>query len=160
MEDYIARCLKTLKEMEAPLEGWICTNVIDEVNDTFTCELCDCKKVRFVHVMEHDDYYTHLAVGCICAGVMESDLFAAEERDRKMKNRAKRKRNFIKHTWKDSGDGVFTRTYKKKKLTIKDYDGEFYCYQQRFFIMRSNADFRITMEKLFDFIDPLEDVME
>lgn len=41
--------------------------------DLFTCELCDCSQVRFVHVMRHDEYFETVSVGCICAGIMEGD---------------------------------------------------------------------------------------
>lgn len=83
MEKYIAKCRKTLKSWDAPLKNWNCVKLIDEEEPVFICELCGCKKVRFVHVMEHKDYFERVSVGCICAGIMEGNLMAAQERERK-----------------------------------------------------------------------------
>lgn len=96
MDRYIARCRKKLKEWGAPLENWKCVHLIDEEKPDFICELCGCEKVRYVHVMEHEQYFEDIRVGCVCAGIMEGDILAAQERDRKMKNRAKRKVTFLK----------------------------------------------------------------
>ncbi len=76
---YVRRCQKRLQEWGAPLSGWYCDyiyDVADEEEDSdhielFTCELCDCTQVRFVHVMRHDEYFETVSVGCICAGIME-----------------------------------------------------------------------------------------
>ena len=86
---YVRRCQKRLQEWGAPLSGWYCDyiyDVADEEEDSdhielFTCELCDCTQVRFVHVMRHDEYFETVSVGCICAGIMEGDILAARERD-------------------------------------------------------------------------------
>ena len=45
--------------------------------------------------MVHEDYFDVVIVGCICAGIMEGDILRAKERDRLMKNRSKRRKNFI-----------------------------------------------------------------
>jgi hypothetical protein len=96
---YIARCHKVLREWGAPLSDWYCIHVYDmadddgEIYDLATCELCGCSKVRYVHVMRHDLYFEDIEVGCICAGIMEGDILAAKDRERLMKNRAKRKQN-------------------------------------------------------------------
>ena len=97
---YVRRCQKRLQEWGAPLSGWYCDYIYDVADeeadpdhiDLFTCELCDCSQVRFVHVMRHDEYFETVSVGCICAGIMEGDILAARERERLMKNRANRKR--------------------------------------------------------------------
>ena len=93
---YVRRCQKRLQEWGAPLSGWYCDYIYDVADeeedpdyiDLFTCELCDCSQVRFVHVMRHDEYFETVSVGCICAGIMEGDILAAREREWLMKNRA------------------------------------------------------------------------
>lgn len=105
---YVRRCQKRLQEWGAPLSGWYCDYIYDVADeeedpdhiDLFTCELCGCSQVRFVHVMRHDEYFETVSVGCICAGIMEGDILAARERERLMKNRAKRKRNFPNRQWR------------------------------------------------------------
>ena len=59
-EFYLAKCQKRLKEWRAPLDGWYCKKIIDVREDDeeaplATCELCDCSKVRFIHVMVVSD---------------------------------------------------------------------------------------------------------
>jgi len=124
---YINRCLRVLKKWNAPLEGWHCQYVHDVKEDgwiggndngLFTCELCGCCRVRFVHVMEHEDWFEPLYVGCICAGVMEGDILAAQERERQARNRAKRKRSFIERKWSMTYKGDYTRQHNGKRLTI------------------------------------------
>lgn len=123
-EAYKSRCIKRLKEWNAPVAGWICIDMYDVVEDggddtaLSICELCDCSTVRYVHVMHHDEYFEDVKVGCICAGIMEGDILAAKERDREMKNRAKRKRNYLKREWQREGNGIYVLRYKNECLTI------------------------------------------
>lgn len=109
---YLTRCQRQLKEWGAPLSGWYCTEIIDVREDDpeaplSTCELCGCDKVRFIHVMEHEQYFEPVDVGCICAGIMEGDILAAKERERLMRNRAARKRNFMKKKWGRTAHGWY-----------------------------------------------------
>lgn len=100
---YVRRCQKRLQEWGAPSPAgiviiftmWQMKRQIPITSTWFTCELCDCSQVRFVHVMRHDEYFETVSVGCICAGIMEGDILAAREREPLMKNRANRKRNFL-----------------------------------------------------------------
>jgi hypothetical protein len=97
-----------LEEYGAPLSGWYCVEVIDiadetdDEDETTECELCGCQKVRYVHVMRHDDYFDDFRVGCICAGIMEGDILEAKDRERRFKNRQKRKLNFPRRKWRSS----------------------------------------------------------
>ena len=125
-EAYKARCIKRLNEWSAPLSDWRCIytyDVMDEDNERedaglFICELCDCPQVRYVHVMFHEHYFEEIHVGCICAGIMESDMLAAKAREREMKNRAKRKANYLKREWQWRANGNRTLKYKNRRLTI------------------------------------------
>ena len=125
-EGYLSRCIKRLKGWNAPLSGWECLHMYDVEGDDndlecinlFTCELCNCSQVRYVHVMHHSEYFEEISVGCICAGIMEGDIFTAKERERQMKNRAKRKENYLKRGWHWSANGNRTIRYKNHQLTI------------------------------------------
>ncbi|MFI3253658.1 MAG: hypothetical protein R3Y63_04860 [Eubacteriales bacterium] len=160
MQGYYTRCQMRLEEIGAPTENWDCSHVIDQERDGFVCELCGCEKVRFIHVMEHRDYPDQLSVGCICAGTMEGNLLAAKERDKKMKNRAKRKENFQNHIWKKERNGIHTRTYQGKKLAICANKGVYECWGSQMPIMKSNVNFKETLVKIFDIVDPEADVMK
>lgn len=124
-EAYKIRCIKRLKEWSAPVSEWECLYTYDvkqdeeeRSDDLYTCQLCDFSQVRYVHVMRHRDYFEDVSVGCICAGVMEDDILAAQERERVMKNRAKRKKNYLKRKWQCYRSGNPTMTYKDHWLMI------------------------------------------
>ena len=162
MEKYIARCHRRLKKWGAPLENWNCSRVVDN-EDTTTCELCNCEKVRFIHVMEHDMYFEEVNVGCICAGIMEGDILAAKERDRLMKNRAKRKLNFPKRKWKVSRNGSHYIDYKDKRVFINLNNGKYNCNCEgnRVWSYKGKTieNFISACYAAFDLIDPIDEVM-
>jgi len=126
-EAYKARCITRLKEWGGPVSEWECLYMYDvaeneedkaDAIDLYTCELCDCKQVRYVHVMHHSDYFEDVSVGCVCAGIMEGDILSAKEREREMKNRAKRKCNYLKREWRWRANGNCTLKYKNCWLAI------------------------------------------
>ncbi len=119
-QKYIARCIRKLKEEGLPLDGWYCIEVYDVREEDQkapleTCQVCGCSRVRFVHVMENDSTHQRLNVGCICAGVMEGDIFGAKERERQAKNRLSRRRSFLQKPWMT---GVFDGMLFQKKSVV------------------------------------------
>lgn len=126
---YLARCQKELKNWGLPLSGWECGGISDVCEDDddaplAECELCGCSRVRFVHHMFHPACPLGMDVGCVCAGVMEGNLLAARERERQMRNRAKRRRSFIHRPWKTNpGNGVRSRTYRHQSILLIPIDG-------------------------------------
>lgn len=169
---YFARCINELKKWGAPLDGWRCVKVIDvqedgyEIgcySDFFECELCGCNNVRNVHVMEHDLYFEEVRVGCICAGIMEGDILKAEERERKMKNRAKRRRNFLKREWKQIGYNEWVRTYRHKDLCIRKINDRYYVSAGstvvRTYKGKPIKDYLSALYAAFKLADPVEDIL-
>lgn len=173
-EKYLARCLTQLRQMDAPLEGWRCIDMYDITgddwvagnhNDMFTCELCRCSRVRFIHVMNHDQFDGDIHVGCICAGVMEGDTLAAKNRERKFKNRNKRKQNFIKRKWRDSHGDSKTLLYREKLIRIcRDFDDP-----SQFIVIfdgrgeveykgKPITNFLSAVYAAFDLADPIQDI--
>lgn len=67
-----------------PRKGWTCVAEEDiredgtppEETQYATCEMCGCKKVRFVHRMEHHDFERALSVGRVCAAKMSRPYVA------------------------------------------------------------------------------------
>ena len=168
---YISRCQKKLKEWNAPLSDWYCIDLIDieeESSDTdlFTCELCGCNRVRFVHVMEHKYYFESVSVGCVCAGIMEGDILAAKERERLMKNRAKRKRNFPKRKWKETRYGSYILMYKNSyimmahsKFNDQHYGVSYNGKSLWEYKGQPITSFLAAVYAAFDLVDPIEKVM-
>lgn len=162
-EQYIARCRRKLKEWGAPLDNWRFVEMIDEEDGCFKCELCGCNKVRYVHVMEHDDYFERVYVGCICAGIMEGDIIAAQKRDRKMKNRTRRKRHFPYRKWKATRNGGLFIEYRGKYAFI-NRSGNHYsctCDNRRIWHYKGKSidNFLSVCYAAFDLLDPIEEVM-
>lgn len=169
---YIARCHKTLKAWGALLSGWYCIEVYDmadddgEVTAFATCELCRCSQVRYVHVMHHDNYFENVEVGCICAGIMEGDILAAKERERLLKNRAKRKQNFPSRKWHETKNGNYYLTYKGKRIFINrsKYNRNRYgvtCEGKSVWNYKNRPidNFLSAAYAAFDLADPIEEVM-
>ena len=164
---YYARCIRQLQRWNAPLEGWYCTDIYafgeDDEDDFFTCELCGCSHVRNVHVMEHDLYFEKVEVGCICAGFMEGDIYKAQERERKMKNRTKRRKNFLKHEWKHEYPDVWVRVYRKNEIEIRRHSGEYVVLtdgkKATTYKGKIITDFYSAIYAAFELADPKEAVL-
>ena len=113
-EKYKARCLKALREMDLPTEGWICERIEDADEPKKVCELCGCAHVRFLHHMCHPTVAYSIAVGCLCDGIMSGDELSAVAREHEARNRAKRKQNFIHGKWTQEYPGSNVTRWKKK----------------------------------------------
>jgi len=156
-------CLKKLKSWNAPLDGWYCEEVIDTGDAYEICELCGCSSVRYVHVMHHDDYFESIEVGCICAGIMEGDIMAAQERERQIKNRTNRKKTFIDKTWTDTRKDSIKLKFKGRfclicKASNSYGTSHYYGYvngeQMRVDRRTSFPTVESLKNVMFDYIDP------
>ena len=165
---YYARCVRQLKEWGAPVTGWRCVDIIDVREDDCDaplseCELCGCAHVRYEHVMDNDLYFEPVTVGCICAGIMEGDILAAEERERQMRNRSKRKRNFLKHEWRHEWRGLWYRVYRGKEVQIRESGGRYSVHAGNKAVNRYKGkpitDFYSAIYAAFEITDPVEDIV-
>lgn len=85
---------------DVPQNGWTCESMYDHGFPEPICEMCEYKVIRYVHVMSHPEYPDLLHTGCVCTGNMEGDEgVAAEEREREIKNKAARRKNFMTKEW-------------------------------------------------------------
>ena len=166
-EKHYARCIRRLKEWHAPLEGWYCTGIVDVREDDpeaplSSCELCDCDAVRYEHIMEHDQYFEPVTVGCVCAGIMEGDALAAQERERQLRNRSKRRRNFTRRAWKRNGSCLWYRVYRKQRMVIYESSGRYTVSVGHQTVWkykgRPITDFLSAMYAAFDLADPREEI--
>ena len=163
-EAYKSRCIKRLKEWNAPTSSWECVYMYDAAGDggaLTVCELCDCPKVRYVHVMQHSEYFEDVHVGCICAGIMDGDILAAKERNREMKNRTKRKQNYLKREWRWGNNGSRTLRYKNHFIVIisSRFESGHYaviCGKQNVWRYKGEkiTNFLSAVHAAFDLVDP------
>lgn len=77
-----------------------------------TCEMCTTAEIRYVHVMEHPGY-RRLEVGCVCASRMERVASAAWEREKELRKRARRRRDWMLAEWKSTAKGNRTRKVRR-----------------------------------------------
>ncbi|MBD2180042.1 hypothetical protein H6S82_12640 [Planktothrix sp. FACHB-1355] len=98
---------------EIPHKGWRCITVIDvredgsspEETDYATCEMCGNERIRFVHILEHDDFDGQLEVGCVCAEKLSDDYINPRLQENKLKNKAARKAKWLTRKWRISDKG-------------------------------------------------------
>jgi hypothetical protein len=76
---------------------WTCREVLDAKavapDGVAKCEFCGTK-IRWIHVLEHDDYHRSVETGCCCASRLCFD-YDAEAAEREIKNRVSRLMRFV-----------------------------------------------------------------
>ena len=95
-----------------PHKGWRLIDVIDlrpddapvEETEYETCEMCGNERIRFVHIMEHNEHET-LRVGCVCAEKMSGDYIGPRAREKQVRNRATRRQKWLSRKWRASYNG-------------------------------------------------------
>ena len=99
------------KEPGVPHKGWRNVDIEDVGSNYESCEMCEVREIRYVHVMQHQEYPSRLRVGCICAGHMEQDIERAKEREKTKANIARRRSNWLKRKWHtDFKNGEYVET--------------------------------------------------
>ena len=77
-----------------PHKGWECVEVIDLEEVGETCEMCEVSRIRYVHVMEHEDYDWQVRAGCVCAEHMSGDYVNPKRREAKLKRQARERARY------------------------------------------------------------------
>jgi len=106
-----------------PHKGWVCIDIEDLGEPQAECEMCESQAIRYVHHMEHPLHSKTLAVGCVCAGHMEGNLYAARNRDAAMQSRAAKRKRWITRIWKISMKGNPTIKADGFRVTIYSRGG-------------------------------------
>ena len=112
---------------DIPHKGWEYIGMEDLGEDVYPgdpipyeqCEMCGKEKIRYVHLLKHPDYDGEIRVGCDCASKMICDYVTPQERERNLKNRVNRRKNFMKQEWyRKPETGNYTLRYKGDYITI------------------------------------------
>ena len=83
------------------------------------CQMCGNERIRYVHIMTHPKVNREFRVGCICASKMADDYVNPQKKERDLKNRVKRKQNFMRKEWKlNPRTGNMVLKYKGEHITI------------------------------------------
>ena len=101
-----------------PHRGWTCV-LVDDLGDLGSiCEMCEVQEIRYVHHMQHPDYPDELEVGCVCAGHMEENYERPQQRERNLKNAARRRQSWLQRKWKISSRGNAYLNIDELNITI------------------------------------------
>lgn len=83
------------------------------------CEICGNEKIRYVHILTHPEIDGNIRVGCDCASKLTDDYVNPQQRERDLKNRLNRKKNFAKQDWYvHPRSGNLVLPYKGDYITI------------------------------------------
>jgi hypothetical protein len=153
-----------------PHKGWVCIGMEDlgEFVDGGdieyeSCEMCGKERIRYVHIMSHNDGGI-LRVGCGCAAKMEEDYENPKQRDEEAKKKASRRTSFMKKIWRRNENGNYTLRYKGDTITImKSKFGSTYGVIHKGTLIwdykgRKNMDFNTSKRAAFDLFDSQHDV--
>jgi len=103
---------------EVPHKGWTCFDVVDLGYEEYkSCQMCGNETVRFLHYMKHAEH-PFLEVGCICAEKMSGDYVEPRNRERALRNRAKRRQTWRQQKWFISKNGNPCLRFKGTYITI------------------------------------------
>jgi len=101
------------KQSGIPHRGWSLLDVIDvreggqreDETDYETCMMCGNEKIRYVHIVEHAEIDEEFRVGCMCAEKMTNDYVNPAKREKDLRNKASRRKNWSRKNWQLSKKG-------------------------------------------------------
>ncbi|MFA6924116.1 MAG: hypothetical protein WC223_07655 [Bacteroidales bacterium] len=114
------------KQQGIPHKGWQLITVIDVredgqsewETDYETCMMCGNEKIRYVHIVEHNEVDEEFRVGCVCAEKMTNDYLNPRQREKELRNKTNRRINWAKKEWKRSKNGNHFLKYEEHHLLI------------------------------------------
>ena len=109
-----------------PHKGWKLIDVYDvrddgqSVEETSyeTCMMCNNERIRFVHIVIHEEIEEEFTVGCICAEKMTGDYLNPKLLENELKSKSNKRANWTKRKWKTTENGNFKLTFEGHSLLI------------------------------------------
>jgi len=109
-----------------PHKGWRLLDVDDIREDGQSefdtdyecCMMCGHEKIRYVHVVYHDEEGLEFRVGCNCSEKMTDDYINPERRERELRNRTNRRISWNRKVWKINEKGNLILKYDGHRVTI------------------------------------------
>ena len=109
-----------------PHKGWryvgvedVCEGAVGDDERVYEqCQMCRNDRIRYVHILTHPEFDGEIRVGCDCASKMTDDYVNPLEREKDLRNRVNRKRNFLKQDWRLNRNGNYVLHYKGENVTI------------------------------------------
>jgi hypothetical protein len=88
-----------------PEMGWDCIHVEDYGYGSERCEMCDHERVRYIHVMQHEELPLTRTMGRVCAGHYGGDDESPKLRENNLRNWALRRSKWLIRSWRVSNAG-------------------------------------------------------
>lgn len=109
-----------------PHKGWKLVDVYDvrgdgqpvDETDYETCMMCNNERIRYVHVVTHEQIEEEFRVGCFCAEKMTDDYLNPKLLEGELKKRANKKVNWTKRKWNVTKNGNYRLTFEDHLLLI------------------------------------------
>jgi hypothetical protein len=109
-----------------PHRGWPLPGVHDVANgqacceesDMRTCEMCESARIRYVHIVEHDNYADRLEVGCICCENLTGDYAGPRRQEAELRKRIARRARWMTRGWRLSQAGNPMLKHRGFKLSL------------------------------------------
>lgn len=114
----VARGSGKWSQSGVPRKDWSCTGIEDLGAPDSVCEMCETRSIRYVHYMDHADYPDSLGVGCVCAEHMEDDYVNPRLREKSLKTKIRRRKNWLEREWNVSAKGNLYINTEGFNLTI------------------------------------------
>jgi len=114
------------KQYGVPHKGWTLKNVIDvredgqseEDTSYESCMMCGNERIRYVHIVTHDEVAEEYRVGCVCAEKMTNDYVNPKRLEKELRNRASRRKTWQNREWKISKNGNRYLDFEQHHLLI------------------------------------------
>lgn len=109
-----------------PHKGWVLKEVYDvradgrspEETGYGTCMMCNNERIRYVHVVTHENVKEEFRVGCICAEKMTNDYVNPRRFEKELKSRAGKRIQWTKKDWNISQNGNHYLNFELHHLLI------------------------------------------
>lgn len=102
-----------------PKKGWVYIDVIDTGEQATNCTWCGTL-IRYVHALKHPDTGISTECGCICAEHLMEDYVGPKQKEKALKGKQARIRNWVKSPkWKSHSPHLFERPTKDINLRIR-----------------------------------------
>lgn len=154
------------KIKDIPHKGWKLEDVIDIRDDGLSedeaeyeaCMMCGNERIRYVHIVNHPEVEDSFRVGCICAEKMTNDYVNPKLREKQLRNKANRRRNWIDKSWNISKNGNYYLRHKGEYFLIfRDKKTHKYKVKEGDIFWRKSYD---TTEKakidIFNYLESLQ----
>jgi hypothetical protein len=95
--------LRELKDF--PTLNWVRTEIADRRDRTFRCEFCGVAIIRFVHRLEHSEWFEFIRCGVCCAGHLTGDTVGSRVVERAFRLACERRDKWLNADWSRGKDG-------------------------------------------------------